>query len=175
MTSCLRHQNPEKSGLNAHVATNGHTYIVLQRNSKCVCVWLLQRMRHTVTSLWHLFFNFCFDTLCDSWCVCFIYITLVLRCESGPYLSRLYSCNMPFLWYFFSLKVFKLSKTKMCIFTLPSPIFHFTPYVGKSEKCAEVPKILNIYEIINDHFLFYTENYWQRFCKSKLTKYCIYI
>jgi hypothetical protein len=145
-------------------------FCLWRRNRKCVYVWLLQRMWHTITSLWHLFLNFCFDSLCDSWYVCFIYITLVLRCESGPCLSRLCYCNMPFLWYLLSLKVFKLSKMKVCIFTFPSPIFHFTPYVGKSEKRAEVPEIINIYEIINDHFLFYTENYWQRFCKNKLTQ-----
>jgi hypothetical protein len=39
--------------------------------------------------------------------------------------------------------------------------------MGKNEKCAEVPKIVNIYEIINDHILFYAENNLQSFYKKK--------
>jgi hypothetical protein len=54
VTSYFRHQNPEKRGLNAQVATNGHTHILFylwRRNRKCVYVWHLQRMWHTLTSL----------------------------------------------------------------------------------------------------------------------------
>jgi hypothetical protein len=92
VTSCFPHQNPEKSGLNAQGAINGHTYIALlmTKNRKCVYVRLLQRMWHIITSVWHLFFDLCFDTWCDSWCVCVIYITLVLRCESGPFIATLF-------------------------------------------------------------------------------------
>jgi hypothetical protein len=56
-------------------------------------------------------------------------------------------------------KCFKLSKMKVCIFTLSSRIFRFTPYMGKSEKYAGILKIVNIYEIINYHFQFYAGDY----------------
>jgi hypothetical protein len=51
-----------------------------------------------------------------------------------------------------------LPKITVYIFTLPSPLFDFSQYMGKSEKYAEVLKSVNTYKIIA-HALFYAENH----------------
>jgi hypothetical protein len=58
-----------------------------------------------------------------------------------------------------------------CTFTFPQPIFHFNPYMGQSEKYAETPKNINIYETTEVLSSFYAVNSSQSFCKNKSTRY----